>query len=294
MLRSIFSTHIRAQNILKNQISRTYSQTAVASAEKWDLYAGIQLERLPIITKTLTKLERDYKVNFCFYSVLISSKYLSLFIYLLLKFLQELLGQLEFERSYKSNFELQYETDVKMTELIKSGKVQVDFDVVTKLTAQDLKDMWKEEAAKFQLGSRITDADKKNDIRSIQRKLEDPLTLLKEQNFGKDKLFLLPQGKHQKGETLRQTAERVLAELCGNSLNVTFYGNSPCGFYKYKYPKIVRQDAVGAKVFFFRAIYQNGKIEEKTGDFAWLSKEELLNKLEKHENYCKSVKSFIL
>lgn len=181
-----------------------------------------------------------------------------------------------------------------MAELIKAGKIQIDLDAVAnKITMQDYKDMWNEEAVKFQLASRITEADKNNDIQSTNRKLEEPLTLIKEQKIGNDKLFLLPQGKHKEGETLRETAERVLKELCGNSINVRFYGNAPCGFYKYKYPKNVQQESVGAKVFFFRAVYQNGSIDKKTGDFAWLDKDELLQRIEKYRNYHKSVKSFI-
>lgn len=30
---------------------------------RWDLFVGVQIERLPIITKTLNKLERDYQVH---------------------------------------------------------------------------------------------------------------------------------------------------------------------------------------------------------------------------------------
>lgn len=171
--------------------------------------------------------------------------------------------------------------------------MQVDVDAVEKLTTQDYKDMWNEEAAKMQLASRVTEADKKNDIRSTNRKLEDSLILIKEQTIGKDTLFLLPQGKHKDGETLRETAERVLKELCGNSVKVLFYGNAPCGFYKYRYPLAVRQDSVGAKVFFFRAVYRNGQIDSKTGDFAWLDKDELFKKVEKYQKYNKSLKSFI-
>lgn len=32
--------------------------------EKWDLYAGVLVERLPIITKSLNSLEADYQVRF--------------------------------------------------------------------------------------------------------------------------------------------------------------------------------------------------------------------------------------
>lgn len=34
----------------------------VADGSQWDLLVGVQIERLPVISKTLTKLERDYQV----------------------------------------------------------------------------------------------------------------------------------------------------------------------------------------------------------------------------------------
>lgn len=38
--------------------------------------------------------------------------------------------------------------------------------------------------------------------------------------------------------------------MCGPDIKVQFYGNAPCGFYKYRYPKAVRGESgsVGAKV----------------------------------------------
>lgn len=53
-------------NFVKNRlVSQIRNQSTVANAvnQKWDLLVGVQLERLPIITKTLTKLERDYQVR---------------------------------------------------------------------------------------------------------------------------------------------------------------------------------------------------------------------------------------
>lgn len=42
---------------------RNQSTLANADAPKWDLLVGVQIERLPVITKTLTKLECDYQVR---------------------------------------------------------------------------------------------------------------------------------------------------------------------------------------------------------------------------------------
>lgn len=51
-------------NCVKNRLlPQIRNQSTVANIEgKWDLLVGVQIERLPIITKTLTKLERDYQV----------------------------------------------------------------------------------------------------------------------------------------------------------------------------------------------------------------------------------------
>ncbi|XP_055843100.1 39S ribosomal protein L46, mitochondrial [Episyrphus balteatus] len=224
--------------------STNYS-TQPQSKEKWDLYASVLVERLPIVSKSLNSLETDF---------------------------QKLLWQTEFENSLKSDHELQHEKDLIQAELIKKGEVEIEFDdSASKQTAQDLKDSYIEEAKKFQLASRETPDDKTNNLKSIKRRLEDTLYLLVEQKVGKNTLLLLPQGIRQEGETMRQTAERVLLEQCGDQLNVTFYGNAPCGFYKYKYPTAVRGESIGAKVFFFRSTLKSGNVSEASKKkFEWL------------------------
>lgn len=284
MFRHILKGTIRGQLQSIQQVCRQSTEST-----KWDLLVGVQLERLPIITKTLNKLERDYQVS----RLQITLQESEVFNPCSAHF-QELLMQLEFENSHKSDFEIQNEKDLKMAELIKSGKLEVDLDAVTKQTSQDLKDMWKDERSKFQLGSRITDADKKNDKTSTNRKLEFPLTLIIEQLIGSEKIALLPQGQIQDGENLRQAAERIIKERCGDSVQAQIYGNAPCGFYKYKYPKSGRKDAIGAKVFFYRAILKDGQVDKKLGTFEWLDKDELLAKVDKYDDYKKSLKQFMI
>lgn len=72
-----------------------------------------------------------------------------------------MLLQVEFEHSYKSDFELRTEKDVAMAQLIKEGKIKMDLDGVAQQTALDLKDLWKAERSKFQPAARTTDADRK-------------------------------------------------------------------------------------------------------------------------------------
>uniref|UniRef100_A0A182Q6Y9 Large ribosomal subunit protein mL46 n=1 Tax=Anopheles farauti TaxID=69004 RepID=A0A182Q6Y9_9DIPT len=245
------------------------TQTTAATtqtAEKWDLFAGVLVERLPIVTKTLEPLEAKYK---------------------------EMLDQTELEKSLKSNHELRKETEKRQQELLKAGKIDLDSEAL-KQTAQDLEDAYNEEYARFKPAPRVTEADRKNDVRSLDRKLEQTLVLLVEQKLGNKSHYLLPQGQHRKGESMRQTAERTLQEFCGDSLQATFYGNAPVGFYKYKYPAEARTEAVGAKVFFFRSVLKQDScsIANSKLKYQWLSQEELQQQL--HQSYYQSVSQFLL
>lgn len=200
---------------------------------------------------------------------------------------------IEFENSLKSDHEIRKEKEKRQLELLKKGDIEVDLDSESsKQTAQDLEDACVDELHKFEFAPRTTEADKKNDIKSMERKLDDKLILLIEQKLGSKKYFLLPQGKHQDGETMRQTAERVLKESCGSDMKVLFYGNAPCGFYKYKYPADQRKDAVGAKVFFYRTALQSGSITDKKVNFEWLNAEEMRKKVK--EPYFDSVSQFLI
>lgn len=199
---------------------------------------------------------------------------------------QEHLNQIEFEQSLKSDFEMREEKDRMIADLQQKGKLEVDMDVAVQQTAQDLKDAWKEEVGRFQLSDRVTEEDRKNDTTSLNRKLEDTLVLLVEQQLGKERHFLLPQGKREAGETMRQTAERVLREQCGDGIEVTFYGNAPCGFYKYKYPKAERTETVGAKIFFYRSMHKSGNIVG--ANYEWLNKTELQGKVKPSYSSCVS------
>lgn len=199
---------------------------------------------------------------------------------------------MEFEQSLKSDHELRHEKEKKHAELLKKGDVDADLDIdmTSKQTAQDMKDAYIEEFNKFKLSERVTQADKTNDTKSLNRKLEENLFLLVEQKLGNQNVYLLPQSKRLDGETMRQAAERALKECCGDQIKVLFYGNAPCGFYKYKYPADQRKETVGAKIFFFRTAFQNGSVKES--NYEWLDKIDLEKKLK--QKYFESVSQFLL
>ncbi|KAJ6641692.1 39S ribosomal protein L46, mitochondrial [Pseudolycoriella hygida] len=264
MLKRAVKTFLSHSTSHRVKCAATNAATIDQSNNKWDLYAGVLVERLPVITKSLNKIEQEYLDH---------------------------LKQLEFEQSSKSDFEMRDEKDKLIAQLSQKGKHD-DVDTALQQTAQDLKDAWKDELHQFQLGPRTTEADHKNDVKSTNRKLEETLFLLVEQRLGEEKVMLLPQGKRVNGETMRQTAERVLKENCGDDIDVMFYGNAPCGFYKWKYPSAIRGETVGAKLFFYRASHKKGNVIEKETHFQWLDKVELEEKLPKE--YAQSVSQFLL
>lgn len=237
----------------------------------WHTVGALCLERKPIITQPLIPLEQKY-----------------------LQYLQKL----EVEKSYLSDHEKRHIEDLKLTDKLKKGDVE-DMEVVSKQTAQDFEDAQLEEFNKYKPNSRQTEADKTNDCHSLQRKLDSSLVLVIKQKLGNDYRWILPQAVHQTGETLRQTVEQALHNICLDSVKVRFMGNAPVGYYKYKYPKAARENGIcGAKVFFFKAQLLeknpkslNIKLSDTTKDAMWLTHSELNEVLQ--SDYGKTVQSFL-
>lgn len=183
------------------------------------------------------------------------------------------------------------EKDKITHELVKAGKMEVDLDDARMLqTAQDIQDLNQEELAKFTFAPTITENEK--NLKSLNRKLDDTLMLLCSQNIDKKEVVALPQAKWKEGESLRETAERIVKENLGADFQVRFYGNAPCGFYKYKYKPSDKADAVGVKTFFYRASYKAGQVSEKSAKFEWVNEEELKGKV--RSSYYDSVSQFLV
>lgn len=88
------------------------------------------------------------------------------------------------------------------------------------------------------------------DLKNCERFMTSHLILLVKQKFGSENHWVLPQTTRRDDETMRQAAERALVETAGPKLNSFMLGNAPVGFYKYKYPKDIREKSgvEGAKV----------------------------------------------
>lgn len=243
------------------------SAKASSGSTGWDLVGAVALERKPVISPELNALEKKYL---------------------------EILRAIEVEGSLLSDHELQ---------LIEDKKRRVDSDegVAIKIqTAQDIEDEWTKKAKEFKPASRLTEADSKGDTRTTQRCLDQALLLVVNQKLGKGHRWILPQAVRVDGETMRQTAERALAEVCGPTLDVFFLGNAPAGCYSYNYPPEFQKNGIhGAKVFFFKAQLRNGALSvndlkslTKADDFAWLTYKELSSKM--LPRYCRAVQSFLM
>ncbi|XP_066252846.1 large ribosomal subunit protein mL46 [Euwallacea similis] len=242
MLKTILKITPLTKNVLSN--CKANFQTSSIIKEKWDLLTAVLVERKPLISPEITGIERKFK---------------------------EYLSTVEFEKSLKSDIEVKLEKERS----VKSQKKEIDdLDLITKQSTQDYLDAYKEELATFKPSERITEADKSNDVKSLQRKLDKSLVLLVNHKIGEKNFYLLPQGKLKDGETLRQCAERIFKEKCGPNVKVQIFGNAPCGFYKYMYPKDVRnENSTGAKIFIYFARYSSGQITDV--DYKWLDKNEL-------------------
>ncbi|XP_046357802.2 39S ribosomal protein L46, mitochondrial-like [Haliotis rufescens] len=243
------------------------SSEAGQSLKQWQLMSAVCVERPPVITQHKTKMEEKFG---------------------------ELLNKMEFENSLLSSHELRHRNDVLREARRKEDDFEeTEVEAVTQ-TALDLEDMWEMEAKQFTPADRVTDADKSGDKKSTDRKLAEKLVLLVKQKVGDKPLWVFPQGRWSEGESMRETAERVLGVHCGEELSAQFVGNAPCGVHTYVFRSSPETDT-GVKLFFFKAAYKTGGVRVDQGnaeDFLWVTKRELKDYL--HPSYYSSVKSFIL
>jgi len=135
------------------------------------------------------------------------------------------------------------------------------------------------ESLPFKPASRTTEADLKNDRRSMERKLQNSLFLVVKRNRSTHS-WQFPQGKLLETEdNLRASAERVLDRAVGKTKRF-FISNAPVGHYCYAYPPEMQQQRkqYGAKIFFYRAQLIAGTVKLETRlytDFAWISRSEV-------------------
>ncbi|CAK9290502.1 unnamed protein product [Gordionus sp. m RMFG-2023] len=229
---------------------------------KWQIFSACCLQRPPIISKEKTELETRY---------------------------QNLLYQIEYEHSVKSDFELKSVKEIKNK---KDEKSKAKGDL---LTPQELEDRYVEEFNMFKTNLRTNQ--KKNTIDSY---MDSKLYLVTHQQLGQSTNLIFPTQLWEKGETLKETSEKALNCLIKNpKVQPLFLSYAPIGFYKYKYPKPVSEmtQHIGAKMFFFMAYltpkYQKYFVHNDTNaSYKWFNIDDMKNNMK--PSYFKALRPFIL
>ncbi|KAI5926360.1 39S mitochondrial ribosomal protein L46-domain-containing protein [Camillea tinctor] len=142
---------------------------------------------------------------------------------------------------------------------------------------------------------RITEADKTNDVRRLDRKLDRSLYLVCRTSNGH---WVFPAADVSTDEHLHETAARVLEDAAGVNMNTWMVGRVPVAHLVIK-PKFDEKSALiqrGEKIFFLKGRIMAGQADLKNNrmgleDFNWLTKEELKEKLD--EEYFHAVRNMM-
>ncbi|KAL5856192.1 hypothetical protein ACOSQ3_006026 [Xanthoceras sorbifolium] len=128
---------------------------------------------------------------------------------------------------------------------------------------------------------RVTEADKTNDKKSLQRALDRRLYLLLKSNSsgasGGKPVWHFPEKVYESEETLRKCAESALQYVLGDLSHTYFVGNAPMGHMVIQ-PTDKVPDIKSYKQFFFKSqVIATNKFKiGKCEDFVWVTKDELL------------------
>ncbi|OWM83061.1 39S ribosomal protein L46, mitochondrial [Punica granatum] len=137
---------------------------------------------------------------------------------------------------------------------------------------------------------RITEADKTNDRKSLERALDRRLYLLLYGNaYGaptEDPVWHFPEKVYESDETLRKCAESALHNVLGDLSHTYFVGNAPMGHMVIQ-PKEDVKDLSPFKRFFFKSqVIATTKFNVgKCKDFVWVTKDELLEYFPEQAEY---------
>ncbi|CAG8486150.1 105_t:CDS:2 [Paraglomus brasilianum] len=247
----------------------TNSPYATEPKKRYRVVVGVVLSRCPIITRTLHPFEREYykyqqrleqaraapfPVEFYFKKGSIAEK----------NWLAKESGDGEKKKSkQKKSSESQVESseiDTSTTYIEETG------------SGGDLDE-------KITIASRETEADRINDMTSLDRALQRTLYLIVRKPR-KEHAWQFPQGgvNTAEGELLHQAAKRELAEECGENMDVWFVSRKPIGYCAYDFPAGEGDVYDGAKVFFLKAHIFAGQARvdnTEIVEFAWVTKQEM-------------------
>lgn len=148
-----------------------------------------------------------------------------------------------------------------------------------------------------ELVDRESEADRTGDVKSLERRADRTLYLLLKKKRS-DHAWQFPQGGVEADESLVEAAKRELLEETGPNVDVWPVGRVPAGAFSYPFPATHKKkfpEFDSARVFFMpmRMIRGQAVPNQKEGivDFAWLTKEEIKDKVS--EEYWQAVEPIL-
>ncbi|KIY43692.1 hypothetical protein FISHEDRAFT_52784 [Fistulina hepatica ATCC 64428] len=248
----------------------------VPRSKRPEIATGIILNRSPILTRTPSAFETAYysyqaRIRRALHNPFPSSFY----------FKQGSLLRARFEAE-----ELKRERDAFGSAFGKR-KVKVSREVEMANNAA-IEQLMNQEGEGERLSPRRSPADFEKDYKSLDRLGPRNLYLLLQTNKNDPRSWRFPQGGLEKGELLHQAAQRDLFRECGNKMDTWIVGRNPIGMYKpaaASVPNVPLQElSLRQKiVFFFKVHIMAGQChlnpELNLADFAWLTKQEIQNRM---------------
>jgi large subunit ribosomal protein L46 len=261
---------------------------AVAQAEKGpaNVLAGLILSRVPVVTPELTDFEKAY---YNYQSELERRLMWTFPDYFYFK--KGSLAQRRFNAANRGPMhahkgiyyprgtpEVQHNRDRRFKQEV----------VIPRDDSEDMSNLFGGDGGKDSLSRpivtnpRITEADKTNDTTSLIRKLERTLYLVTKLP---GEQWKFPSFELRKNETLHRAAIRGLWKLGGDNMNTWVVSNTPAAVVRFDDGQVVPQTSDNTlREFYIKAHILHGQFvpkKSKNAEFAWLTKEEVAERVDK-------------
>mmetsp|Transcript_24868 Transcript_24868/g.34756 ORF Transcript_24868/g.34756 Transcript_24868/m.34756 type:complete len:365 (-) Transcript_24868:219-1313(-) len=148
------------------------------------------------------------------------------------------------------------------------------------LTRKDMLEMLPEG---FTPASRITEADRSGDVKTLDRRLNTRVYLTIKQKFQDKSRWTLPTVTVEEDETLLLAAQRAVRLVAGEKFELYCPSNCPMAMDMYVPPNPPQDGSFGIKTFYMRVQYDEGEVDESEQnmyqDYAWLDRSEMVERV---------------
>ncbi|KAI1500504.1 39S mitochondrial ribosomal protein L46-domain-containing protein [Biscogniauxia marginata] len=289
---------------LKPTESQPHPPITASRRVEYRIKSGIILTRAPLITRALTPFENA----FFFYQKRLNERLVLPFRHTLY-FKKDTAADLDWRIKFEERGEIAAKElgryyakgrNAWNDELL-VGSTLSDEERIREILLKDAENRVTEDGEKAQPDEvvpverpmdRITEADKTNDVRRLDRKLDRSLYLVVR---GSDGNWHFPTADVPTDEHLHETAARALKSAAGVNMNTWIVGRVPVA-HLVTQPEFNEDTSLkqrGEKIFFLKGRIMAGQADLKDNklgleDFNWLTKEELEQKLD--EKYFHAVR----